>query len=97
VPSPMDRIVLFAGLLECVEEDGLNRVHRRLEFCFARPLSWVLDPLMRRWPAKDVPAEMAGAVGPRRLSQHGGRQAVAGRALSVASFTARAPSTAPMR
>ncbi|SDN46930.1 Polyketide cyclase / dehydrase and lipid transport [Geodermatophilus sp. DSM 45219] len=59
VPSPMDRIVLFAGLLECVEEDGLVRVHRRLEFRFARPLSWLLDPLMRRWLAKDVPAELA--------------------------------------
>ncbi len=59
VPSPMDRIVLFAELRECVEEDGLNRVHRRLEFRFVRPLSWVLDSLMRRWPAKDVPAEMA--------------------------------------
>jgi hypothetical protein len=59
VPSPMDRIVLFAGSLECVEEAGLNRVHRRLEFRFARPLSWVLDPLVRRWLAKDVPAELA--------------------------------------
>ncbi len=59
MPSPMDRIVLSAGWLECVEEDGLNRVHWRLQFRFARLLSWVLDPLMRRWLAKDVPAEMA--------------------------------------
>jgi hypothetical protein len=59
VPSPMDRLVHFAGLLECVEEAGLTHVHRRLEFRFARPLSWVLDPLMQRWLAKDVPAELA--------------------------------------
>lgn len=63
-PSPMDRIVSFAGSLECVQEGGLNRVHRRLESRFARPLSWVLDPLMRRWLAKDVPAELA------RLNAH---------------------------
>lgn len=58
VPSPVDRLVGFAGLMECIEEGGTTRVRRRLEFRFARPLSWFLDPLMGRWLAKDVPAEL---------------------------------------
>lgn len=61
LPSRMDRFAGFAGLLECVaESNGAGtRVRRRLEFRFARPLSWVLDPLLNRWLARDVPAELA--------------------------------------
>ncbi len=43
---------------ELETEGGTTRVRRRLEFRFARPLSWFLDPLMGRWLAKNVPAEL---------------------------------------
>ncbi|MFP5369656.1 MAG: SRPBCC family protein [Actinomycetes bacterium] len=39
--------------------DGGTRVRRRLEFRFARSLSWLMDPLLTRWPARDVPAELS--------------------------------------
>lgn len=59
VPSWMDRFAGFAGLLECTPEAGGTRVRRRLEFRFPRPLSWLVDPLLTRWLAQDVPAELA--------------------------------------
>lgn len=59
VPSRMDRFAEFAGLLECTPEGGGTRVRRRLEFHFPRPLSWLMDPLLTRWLAQDVPAELA--------------------------------------
>jgi ribosome-associated toxin RatA of RatAB toxin-antitoxin module len=59
LPSPMDRFTEFAGLLECTAEGSGTRVRRRLEFKFARPFSWLLDPLLNRWLAKDIPAELA--------------------------------------
>jgi hypothetical protein len=59
VPSPMDRFTAFAGLLECTAEGSGTRVRRRLEFTFQRPLSWLMNPLLNRWLAKDVPAELA--------------------------------------
>lgn len=59
VPSVMDRFAGFAGLLECTPEGGATRVRRRLEFRFPRPLSWLMDPPLTRWLAKDVPAELA--------------------------------------
>lgn len=49
----------FSGLLECTQaEGGGTLVRRRLEFRFPRPLSWLLDPPLNRWLAKDVPAEL---------------------------------------
>ena len=58
-PSRLDRIAGFTGLLECTPEAGGTRVHRRLEFRLARPLSWLMDPLLTRWLEQDVPAELA--------------------------------------
>ncbi|MEC3979174.1 SRPBCC family protein [Amycolatopsis sp. H20-H5] len=59
VPGPLDRLADFHGLLECVEREDGTHVRRRLEFRFRRPLSWLLDPPLRRWLAHDVPAELA--------------------------------------
>lgn len=59
VPSAMDRFAGFAGLLECTAEGADTRVRRRLEFKFAKPFSWLMDPLLNRWLAKDIPAELA--------------------------------------
>ncbi|SDZ00453.1 Polyketide cyclase / dehydrase and lipid transport [Amycolatopsis xylanica] len=59
VPSAMDRVAGFAGLLECTADGSGTRVRRRLEFTFAKPFSWLMDPLLNRWLAKDVPAELA--------------------------------------
>lgn len=59
VPSRMDRFAGFTGLLECTPEAGGTLVRRRLEFRFPRLLSWLMDPLITRWLAQDVPAELA--------------------------------------
>ncbi|HEV7976206.1 SRPBCC family protein [Amycolatopsis sp.] len=57
-PSAMDRVAVFEALLECTADAGGTRVRRRLEFRFARPLAWLLDPLFTRWLAKDIAAEL---------------------------------------
>jgi len=71
MPSAMNGLADFAGLLECTAEGGVTRVRRRLEFRFPRPLSWLLDPPLTRWLATDVPAELA------RLKAHLERPAAA--------------------
>ena len=38
--------------------EGGTRVYHREALVFRRPFRWVLEPLLRRWLARDTPAEV---------------------------------------
>lgn len=59
LPSWVDRVARFHGSLSARPVPGGVLVSRRLEFWLARPLRPTLGPVLRRWLARDVPAELA--------------------------------------
>lgn len=61
VPAWTDILVTFAASFRFAEQDGGTWVTRRLDFRFKKPAAWLLDPLFRRWLAKDVATELANA------------------------------------
>lgn len=60
-PSWTDRLARFQATVECAPHGHGVLVRRRLAFWLAAPLRPVLGPALRRWLAKDVPAELEGA------------------------------------
>lgn len=56
--SRVDRLARFRASLDTTAVDGGVLVRRRLEFWLAPPLRPTLGPLLRRWLARDVPAEL---------------------------------------
>lgn len=66
-PSLTDRLARFEATVECARHEQGVLVRRRLTFWLAAPLRPLLGPSLRRWLAKDVPAELEGA---RRVLEH---------------------------
>lgn len=63
VPAWTDALAAFSASFQFAEEEGGTKVTRRVEFRFAKAISWLLDPIFARWLAKDVSAELANAKG----------------------------------
>lgn len=59
LPSWVDRLAQFHGSLSTAPAQEGVLVRRRLEFWLAAPLRPTLGPVLRRWLARDVPAELA--------------------------------------
>lgn len=60
-PSWTDLLARFEASVECSPHERGVLVRRRLQFWLAGPLRPLLGPPLRRWLAKDVPAELEGA------------------------------------
>jgi hypothetical protein len=56
-PTWMQRMVTFAGVVDCTPVDGGTRFYHREALEFHGPFR-ILEPLLRRWLAKDTPAEV---------------------------------------
>lgn len=59
LPSWVDRLARFRGSMTATPEGQEVLVQRRLEFWLAPPLRLTAGPVLRRWLARDVPAELA--------------------------------------
>jgi hypothetical protein len=57
-PSWMKYLVDFEGVFECTPVDGGTRIYHREALGFRPPFRWLFEPLLRRWLARDTPAEV---------------------------------------
>lgn len=58
VPSWVDRLSGFEGVVECRETPAGTEVLHRECLTFRGPLRWLLEPTLRRWLARDTAAEV---------------------------------------
>jgi hypothetical protein len=52
----------FQGIVTCEQVDGGTRVTHTERFTFSPLLSWLAEPLLRRWLARDTTEEVARMV-----------------------------------
>jgi hypothetical protein len=57
-PGWITRLVSFEGVVDCTPVDGGTRFYHREALSFHGPARWLLEPLMRRWLARDTAAEV---------------------------------------
>ncbi|NKY97202.1 SRPBCC family protein [Nocardiopsis alborubida] len=61
LPSWTDSFVRFHAFFHFSDVDEGTLVHRRVEFRFSPPMSWLMDRAVGRWLARDVPRELHNA------------------------------------
>lgn len=61
IPSWTDSFVRFHAFFHLAETNEGTLVHRRVEFHFRPPVSWLMDRVVSRWLAEDVPRELRNA------------------------------------
>jgi len=66
-PKWMSRLLDFEGVIDCTPVEGGTNFFHREAFSFRGPARYLLEPLLRRWLAKDTAAEV------RRLADLIGR------------------------
>jgi hypothetical protein len=76
VPAWTDALTTFAAFFQFEDADGGTWVTRKVDFRFAKPVSWLLDPVFGRWLAKDVPQELARAKSYLERGNGVGRQTI---------------------
>ena len=57
-PAWMNRLVTFEGVVECTPVDSGTRFYHREALTFRGPARHLLEPLLRRWLARDTAAEV---------------------------------------